>query len=86
MPTNQPSACLPGLEGKARETPQVATLPTPPEEVVKPEEAKEVMKQEEAVKAEKTGGSCSSDNSSLDTGPPFQASSPCGACPPQFRG
>ena len=42
-PTNQPSTCLPELEEKAREPPQVTMPPTPPEK------AKEVVK---AVKTE----------------------------------
>ena len=53
--TNQPSACLPEQEEKARELPWVATLLTPPEEVVKLEEPEEVMKPEEAEKVEETG-------------------------------
>ena len=48
-PTNQPSTCLPGEEEKARELPQVTTLLTPPEEVVKPEEAVKVEETEEAA-------------------------------------
>ena len=55
VPTNQPTACLPGQEEKAREPPQVTMMPTPPEEVVKPEEAEEVRKPEGAVKAEEAG-------------------------------
>ena len=57
VPTNQPSTCLSGLEDKARELPQVATLPTLPgeaEEGVKPEEAEEVVKPKEVVKVEET--------------------------------
>ena len=45
-PTNQPSACLPGLEENAREPPQVTMPMTPPmeaEEVAEEEEAEEIV-------------------------------------------